>query len=209
MSHMHNPNDSCFKALDRLCAYLKTHSTLGLSYTASPNPLLAAYCDASWNASTEDKGKSVSAYLFFHGNNLIDWSSKRQEIVALSPAESEQNAAFHTAKTAVYFRNLMDELGYTQYHPTTLFEDNTACIAQSKNPVDHGRTRHVGLRYHYLRELVKRKEVQLRYIPTELQLADLLTKPLPPRIFNKLIDSIIRSRTTTSSSSSSASTVRH
>jgi hypothetical protein len=161
MGYMQCPNKNCFKALDRLCSYLRTTSKLGLVYTGTDDQKLEAYCDSSWNASYSDKGKSTSGYLFYYGKDLIDWSSKRQEVIALSPAEAEQNAAFHTAKTAVYFRELLNELGLKPNHPTILHEDNTACIAQSKNPVNHQRTRHVNLRYHYLRELVKSNKVKL------------------------------------------------
>ena len=193
MSYMHRPNAACFRALDRLCNYLRRTSHMGLAYSASPNiPRLEAYCDASWNATFSDKGRSTSGYLFYYGKDLIDWSSKRQEIAALSPAESEQNAAFHTAKTAIYFRELLSELGYDQSTPTTLHEDNTACIAQSKNPVNHQRTRHVHLRYHYLRELVKQKLVRLQHIRTNQQRADALTKPLSPILFRPLAPTLIQ-----------------
>ena len=193
MTYMHCPNANCFQALDRLCAYLRTSSNMGLVYTASETqPQLSAYCDSSWNASYSDKGRSTSGYLFYYGNDLIDWSSKRQEIIALSPAEAEQNAAFHTAKTAVYFRALLSELGYAPTHPTILHEDNTACIAQSKNPVNHQRTRHVNLRYHYLRELVRTQIVKLQHIRTNKQRADALTKPLSPVLFRPLAPHLIQ-----------------
>jgi len=193
MSYMSCPNENCYKGIDRLCDYLRTTHKKGLVYYASPDtPTLSAYCDSSWNASHADKGRSTSGYLFYYGTNLIDWSSKRQEVVALSPAEAEQNAAFHTAKTAVYFRQLLSELGYNQPHPTLLHEDNTACIAQSKNPVNHQRTRHVNLRYHYLRELVRSQYVRLQHIRTTQQRADALTKPLSPMLFRPLAPTLIQ-----------------
>ena len=97
-----------------------------------------------------------------------------------------------TAKTAVYFRALLSELGYAPTHPTILHEDNTACIAQSKNPVNHQRTRHVNLCYHYLRELVRTQIVKLQHICTNKQRADALTKPLSPVLFRPLAPRLIQ-----------------
>jgi hypothetical protein len=187
MSHMHHPNESCYAALKRLCIYLRFTHNHGLCFRASKDtPKLYAFCDASWNSKPCEKGRSTSGNLIYFGPNLIDWSSKRQEIIALSPAESEQNAAFHTAKSLMYFRYLLDELGYTQDSATAIYEDNTACIAQSKNPINHQRTRHINLRYNYLRDLTEMGHVYLTYVPTKQQLADVLTKPLEPKLFIRL-----------------------
>ena len=80
--------------------------------------------------------------------------------------------------------------------------DNTGCIAQSKNPVNHKRVKHMLLKYHYLRDLVHDGQVRLTYVSTFDQIADLFTKPLPRRIYDRLLPFVIRPTLTTSSSSS-------
>ena len=185
---MHAPNANCMSALSRLCSYLASHFDIGLRYSSSPTkPVrLYSFADASWNNSDCDKAKSTSGILTFYGNDLIDWASSIQKITALSPAEAEHNAAFDSARTLTYTRMLLDELGYPETTASTIYEDNTACIAQSKNPVNFKRSRHVNLRFHYLRELTETREVECSYISTHEQLADALTKPLPGPQFNKL-----------------------
>ena len=77
----------------------------------------------------------------------------------------------------------MRDLGFEQKGATVIFEDNQGCIALSDNPVSHKRTKHIDIRYHFIRERVASKEVELKYVATEDQLADLLTKGLPkPRV---------------------------
>ena len=89
-------------------------------------------------------------------------------------------------------------MGYTQDQPSVIHEDNAACIAQSKNPVNTYRTRHINLRYHYLRELVSSIQIQLSYIPTARQLADALTKPLAPKLNTTLVPCFMQTAPTTS-----------
>ena len=208
LRYMHKPNEACFTALERLMRYLRLTASNGLEYNASGTHPTTLYgmCDSSWNPHDGEKGRSTGGYLIFYGKNLIDWSSKRQDEVCLSPAEAEQNAAFHAARTLVYFRQFLDELGYTQNAPSIIHEDNTACIAQSKNPVNHHRSRHIALQYHYLRELTKRSEVVLHHIETHRQLADALTKPLMPKAFLNLIKWFIATTPTTSPSPTSTVT---
>jgi hypothetical protein len=98
--------------------------------------------------------------------------------VALSSTEAEYYALGAGGQETVYLRRLLSGLGYAQEMPTIIMEDNQGCIALSENPVHHRRTKHIDIKFHYIRELIARGEIQLEYIPTEKQLADLLTKPL-------------------------------
>ena len=88
-------------------------------------------------------------------------------------------AACAAVQEAIHLRELMGDLGYKQDRATVIYEDNQGCIALSANPVFRKRTKHIDIRYHFIRERVTSGEVELRYIPTEEQLADLLTKGLP------------------------------
>ncbi|EWM20262.1 retrotransposon unclassified [Nannochloropsis gaditana] len=143
--------------------------------------MLVGYVDGDY-AGDEDNRRSTSGYALTlsHGDdvNTIDWKAKQQDVVALSSAKSElisARSATHTS--ALYIRQLLMDLGSKQDKPTMIMEDNQACIAMSNNPITHKRTKHIDVRYHFVREKVESKEVKLAYAPTQHHLADILTKP--------------------------------
>ena len=108
----------------------------------------------------------------------ISWASKLQPTVALSSAEAEYMAVSAAVQDAIFLRDLMGDLGYGQAGATKIYDDNQGCIAMSENPVMHQRTKHIDIRHHFVRERVESGDIKLEYVPTEEQLADLLTKPL-------------------------------
>ena len=201
--HLSNPNPVCFRALNHLIHYLAGTPHYGIKYhmgnsqtlrleelTSLQNktntPTLSAYSDASFGGEDCDSARSQTGYIVYFGGGPIDWKSHVQPIIAQSSAESEQVAAFNTARTVFYFRQLLEEFGHAQTGTTVIWEDNQACIAQSKNPVNHSRSKHILLKYHYLRDLTESGIVRLEYIPTADQIADIFTKPLPPKQFINL-----------------------
>jgi hypothetical protein len=105
--------------------------------------------------------------------------SKLQPTVAISTAEAEYMAACTATQEALHLRQLLEDVGYMQNGATTIFEDNQSCIALGKNPVLHKRTKHVAIKYHFIREKIAEGTINLEYMPTEHQLADMLTKGLP------------------------------
>ena len=117
---------------------------------------------------------------------MASYLVRKIDVIALSSCKAEQVAAFNASRTCVHFRQLLDELGQTQLGATTVWADNTACIAQSKNPVKANATRHVLIQYNYLRDLSETGIVRLEYVCTKDQVADILTKPLLPKDFNRL-----------------------
>ena len=192
--HLHRPNAACFSAVERLIRYLRDTPDLGLLYVA-PDPdtplSLEVYADASYGGEHANQARSQHGYLVYFGGNLIDWNSTLQNTVAVSSAEAEFIAAYHAARTTAYFRQLLDELDLHQTRPTIIWEDNTACISQSRNPVNHKRCKHILLKYHYLRVLNDLGIIRLEYISTTAQLADALTKPLAPQDFLRLRTSYV------------------
>ena len=83
-------------------------------------------------------------------------------------------------------RRLCDELNQKQELPTKIFCDNKSAISLTKNPVFHGRSKHIDIKFHYIRELVKEREIEMEFCKSEDQVADILTKPLKAEVFNKL-----------------------
>ncbi|EWM20518.1 putative polyprotein [Nannochloropsis gaditana] len=181
--HLQAASTEHWIAAKRVLRYLKGTREIGLKYTGNTTGsfTLIGYADADY-AGDKDNRRSTSGYTFTlsHGEivNTIDWRAKQQEVVALSSAESELISACSATQTAIYIRQLLMDLGSKQDEPTMIMEDNQACIAMSNNPIKHKRTKHIHVRYHFVREKVESKEVELVYIPTQHQLADILTKPL-------------------------------
>jgi len=112
----------------------------------------------------------------------VSWSSKKQMSVALSSMEVEYISGAHATKEAVWLRQLLFELGLNTSSPTVLHVDNQSAIAIAKNPEFHDRTKHINVCYHFLRQVVEDRTVELQYTPTRDQVADALTKGLPPHL---------------------------
>ena len=122
-------------------------------------------------------------------NNTITWNSRRQPTVALSTTEAEYMALSYTICEGIWIRALLRELGMAQ-PTTTIHEDNQGCIALAKNPVQHHRTKHIDVKYHFIREQIEQESFQVIYCQTDEMKADVLTKgiagPQPNKLRNLL-----------------------
>jgi hypothetical protein len=172
----HNPGRIHWEAAKRVVRYLKgTHNwcmTWGRLKTG-----LVGYTDAGYGS--EDLGwRSMSGYAFVIDGGAISWSAKKQEVIALSTAESEYIAMTHAAKELMWIRTFLSEILRPMDRPVTLQADNNAAICLAKNDVYHPRTKHIALRYHYIREVVGNREAILKWVPSELNSADIFTKAL-------------------------------
>lgn len=110
---------------------------------------LTGFTDSDWAGSLEDR-KSTSGLIFNLGSAAITWSSKKQEIIALSSIEAEFIAATSAACREIWLRRLLLSIDEEQSDPTVLFCDNRSTIALAKNPILHGRTKHIDLRFHFI-----------------------------------------------------------
>jgi len=153
--------------------YLRQYPDSSLHYTKTENPKLFGYCDASWG-NNEDYS-SISGFAFLFGKSLVSWSSKKQPVIALSSTEAEYVTVTSGAQEALWFNELLKELGYPQ-ETVVIYEDNEACINLSKNPQEYKRTRHIQVKYHFIRSLVQQNKIKLEYCNTKKQLADIFTK---------------------------------
>lgn len=143
------------------------------------------YTDASYGQ--ESDRKSRSGYVTFAFGSVISWYSKKQATTALSSTEAEINAMVEGVKEAKWLREFLLELGFTLEKPTLMQQDNQSAIAIAINPVHHSRIKHLEVKTHFLRENIEGKEVEFLYCPTELMLADILTKALPREQHWKLV----------------------
>ena len=151
----------------------------GITYRNSPiHPdAFMGYADAAF-ANNEDY-KSTSGYVFIAQGGAITWRSKKQKTIALSSTEAEYVAISEAAREACWLRSLYDELGYTQEDPTLIRGDNDGSIAIAKNPQFHKRTKHIAIRWHWVRDLVRDGILQIGACRDKDQTADILTKALP------------------------------
>eukprot|EP00253_Pinus_taeda_P022050 PITA_22050 len=161
---MSAPNADHWIAAKRVLRYVRGTSDYGLLYTP--------------------------AYVFSLGSGVVTWTSKKQQAVALSSTEAEYRGAVKASSEAVWLRRMLADMHASQTGPTSLFCNNQGVLKLAKNPVFHERTKHVETHCHYIRQLVEDGSIQLRYVPTTEQPADIFTKPLGPDKFVKFRGSI-------------------
>lgn len=182
---MMKPQVAHFLAAKRVLRYIKGTLKMGLLYTSVGEGTMRAYTDSDF-AGDIDSGRITSGYVFLLSNAAVAWSSKKQPIVTLSTTEAEYVAASVCATQSLWMKRILSSLSQTKEECVTILCDNSSSIKLSKNPVLHGRTKHIQVRFHFLRELVKEEEVFLVHCGTQVQVADIMTKPLKLETFVKL-----------------------
>lgn len=183
--YMAKPTELHMQAAKRALRYLKGTVSLGIFYKKGGTKELFGFTDSDYAGDVEDR-KSTSGYVFLLSNGAVSWSSKKQPIVTLSTTEAEFVVAAACACQAVWMRGILKKLSLTQHGCTTLMCDNSSTIKLSKNPVLHGRSKHIDVRFHFLRDLTRDGTMELMHCGTQDQVADLLTKPLKLETFLKL-----------------------
>ena len=157
---------------------------MGMFYTKDTNTNIVGFSDADWAGDADDR-KSTSGGYFMLGNNVVSWSSKKQNCVSLSTAESKYVAAASCCSQLLWLGQMLSDYGMTS-DTLTLFCDNASAIEIAKNPVQHSRTKHIDIRHHFIRDLVEKGLITLKFVPTKNQLADILTKALDYERFSFL-----------------------
>ena len=181
--YMEDPKQSHWKAIKRILRYIQGTKSLGLFYSSTSDYNLVGYSDSDWCGDVDDR-KSTSGYLFFMGETAFTWYSKKQPIVSLSTCEAEYVSASYCVCHAIWLRRLLGELKIPQQRSTEIRIDNKSAIELAKNPVHHERSKHIDVRFHFIREHVKEKNVHLRHVVSHDQIADVLTKPLSRTLFD-------------------------
>ena len=182
--YMEAPTTTHMKAAKRILRYLKGTMDYGLLYHHSNEFKLVGYCDSDWDGDIDGR-KSITGYVFFMGDTPFSWSSKKQPIVTLSTCEAEYVAACSCVCQAIWLRRVLEELNMSQNESTEILVDNKSAIALAKNPVFHERSKHIDTKYHFIRECIERREVELNYVKSQDQISDIFTKPLKSDAFTK------------------------
>jgi hypothetical protein len=143
-----------------------------------------ASVDADYANSLDDR-RSVTGYVNFMAEGPITWQSKTQTSVALSTMEAEYMALAAETQEAIWLRMILEELGVQLAEPVVIREDNKACQMFADHAGNFARTKHIDVRYHFVRERVERGDIRVDYVRTEEQVADIFTKALPRELFKK------------------------
>lgn len=183
--YMESPTEAHFQVVKRILRYVKNTTELGIKYSRGEDRGFQAYTDSDYAGDLDDR-KSTSGFVFLMAGGAVSWSSKKQSIVALSTTEAEYIAAVSCATQGVWMARILEKIGQNIEGCITIKCDNSSSIQLSKNPAHHGRSKHIEVRFHYLRELTADGKVKLIHCGTQDQLADIMTKPLKLVTFEKL-----------------------
>lgn len=180
--HLVNPGPSYWRAAKRVLRYLVGSAETGLNFDGRVNGELVAYSDADFAGCPIDRKSTI--VLILCGAPVV-WSSKKQNVVATSTTEAEYVAAHDVTKDVLWTRALLKEIDIERTGPTVLNIDNQAAICLIKNATFHRRTKYIDVKYQFTRSIVKLGEIEVVYVKTDLQFADIFTKPLPRPAFEQ------------------------
>nr|GFC19385.1 copia protein [Tanacetum cinerariifolium] len=161
---------------------------MGLWYSKDTDMSLSAYADAD-HARCQDTRRSTSGSAQFLGEKLVSWSSKKKKSTAISSTEAEYIALSGWCSQILWMHSQLIDYG-SQFNKIPLYCYNKSAIALCCNNVQYSRAKHIDVRYHFMKEQVENGIVELYFVRTEYQLADIFTKPLPRERFNFLINKL-------------------
>ena len=171
-----NPGEAHWEAVKRVFRYLSGTRDQALTYGGEVHDLLG-FTDA--DGASQEHRRAISGHAFLFNGGAVSWSSRKQELVTLSTAEAEYVAATHASKELIWLRRLKGDLSTPLTTATPLYCDNQAALRLAQADDYRARTKHIDLRYHFIRNVVERGEASLAYCPTDEMTADVLTKALP------------------------------
>ncbi|GJV25900.1 ribonuclease H-like domain, reverse transcriptase, RNA-dependent DNA polymerase [Tanacetum coccineum] len=175
---MQEPKEQHMKAIKQVLRYVKGTKDYGITYKHNGGNTIQGFSDSSYGVNTQE-GKGTTGIIFYYGDSPISWSTQKQATVALSSCESEFIAATAAATQALWLKRLLSRLTHSEEEKITIMVDNKSAIQLMKNPVFHGRSKHIDTKYHFIRECVERDDIQVEFVSGEYQKADILTKALP------------------------------
>lgn len=179
------PTSTHWAACKKILRYLAGTSSAGLRFNKSSHMDLQGFTDADWAGCVDDR-RSTSGYCMFLGGNLISWSSKKQQVIARSSTEAEYRCLALATAEVIWIESLLHELSIHLHRPSILWCDNLGAGSLASNPAFHARTKHLEIDLHFVRDRVLDKKLDVRYVDSTHQIADIFTKPLPHSSFSYL-----------------------
>lgn len=186
--HMANPGPADVKLVKKIIRYVKGTKDQGLTYKSGTVMELISYSDSDY-AGCEATRRSTSGALFMLAGGAVGWSSKRQRTVALSTCEAEYVAAACAAKELLWMKRLLKEM-IGIFKTQILYIDNQSAIKLINNKMTNDRSKHIDVKYHFIRELVENGQIIPEFVGTRDQLADIFTKPLNSDLIAKFKNEI-------------------
>lgn len=177
--YMGSPGKIHWQAVKWIFRYLKGTADVGLVYGRSSNidSNIIGYVDSDY-AGDLDKRRSLTGYVFTLSGCAISWKATLQSTVALSTTEAEYMAAAEAVKEAIWLRGLVSDLGLLQ-DTSVVYCDSQSAIHLTKNQMYHERTKHIDVRYHFIRDIILQGDIAVKKIATADNPADMMTKPIP------------------------------
>jgi len=188
-----NPQQAHYEIGMKLLHYIANTQQYGLTFNgyASNGSTLVAYTDSDW-AGDVDTRNSTTGNWFTLAGTTVSAKSKLQPTIATSSMAAEWTAAYQATTETIWLRQLLEELNEKQEGPTTVFSDNNGVIAISKNNESHQRSKHLDVKYRYVRERSIANDIKMVYLSTDKMTADLFTKPLARIKFQLHRDTIVQ-----------------
>lgn len=183
--YLESPSQMHENAAKRILKYIRGTSNYGLLYHSDERERIRGFSDADYAGDTDTR-RSTTGFCFLIGNGVVSWNSERQKSVSLSTTESEYVAASNAVKELVWIKRMVNELAPGDLMSSILYVDNQSAIRLIKNPEFHKRSKHIDVRYHFIRERFQEGDFDLEYVPTKEQIADVFTKALPKEQFQIL-----------------------
>ncbi|GAV60250.1 LOW QUALITY PROTEIN: hypothetical protein CFOL_v3_03781 [Cephalotus follicularis] len=169
-----SPKESHLHTVKRIFKYLAYTPSLGLWYPRNSSFDLQTYSDANFGGYKVDRKSTSGTFL---GNMLISWFSKKQNWVALSSTETEYIATVSCCAQVMWMKQQLLDYGFS-FDKVPIMCDNTSAICLGKNLVHHSRTKHIDIRYHFIKDHIEKCDIELVFVPTQDQITDIFTKPL-------------------------------
>uniref|UniRef100_A0A8R7U4Q1 Reverse transcriptase Ty1/copia-type domain-containing protein n=1 Tax=Triticum urartu TaxID=4572 RepID=A0A8R7U4Q1_TRIUA len=176
--YMEAPSTRHWTAVKQILRYIRGTLHYGCSYMkGSGAPSLVGFSNSDHGGDVDDR-KSTSGVVFFLGGSVVTWTSQKQKVVATSSCEAEYVAAAAATCQGVWLSRLLADLTGRSVEKFQLYIDNKSAIALSKNPVHHDRSKHIDIKYHFIRQCLEENKLDVDHVGTDEQLADILTKAL-------------------------------
>jgi hypothetical protein len=176
--YLHAPTMVHMTAVKWILSFLKHMSDYVFLIRPSSSTMVSAFSDTDWAGCMDDR-KSTGGFIMFFGPNLVSWSVKKQKTVSRSSSEAEYKTMTNAIAEIMWVQSVLNELGVPCPRSARLWCDNMGAKYLTSNPIFHKRMKHIEIDYHFIRDRVLQKLLEVRFISTDDQVADGLTKLLP------------------------------